>query len=574
VFEVFDKLSGPAGRMGSSLKRTEKQLEDTNRALKVLDRQAAQSRIAKLTDPLEKQRAVLQLQKMDLEGVASGLKTAGLAAGGFATVLGGVATAAAGLALGGVGLGVFGAKFATETLMFKETTMTALEQMTGTQAEADRIFNQALQFAKKTPFETTDVLGGFTSLLGAGFKVDEVGTVFAAIGDAAAASGFDRQVVDRMIIAFSQIKAKGRLQGDEMFQMMEALGRAGVGTRKIYEQIAAVMKVPVDQVAKLQEQGKIDADSAIFGVLKALEARGGGAVGTIMDRQSKTLKGLLSTLSSAPADMFLSMDTKSAPGFQAIKGTVENLTLLFDTSRTSGQRTMEVLDKLFNGVMGRLFGDLAGAQGLERMEKALANVADRLQEAIPDLVRAAGTFVELAVAMGRVLDVALKLSAPVRAVAGAFLGDLGGGNIVEDPSAGYAMADGAAAGVLAGKGQLERATRDLALAGQQAFKDENEIHSPSRVFERYGRYTAEGYAQGVDAGSGGAHESILGLSKALPGALAGGGTTITVTAPITVHASGADLADGGFLAQLKAQVEAALAAALEGAALQGGMVNG
>ncbi len=390
LFNLMDRISGPAKAMKQATGGVAAELDKVNEQLKELDKQAAKTRLEKVTDPLQKQRIQLRLNREELRQQNEKLKAASkgmkemsgsstLAAG----ALGVLAAAGGAIAFKGIEAGMAGAKFATDAMAFRESTLTALRVMTGTEQSAQRILNEALLFAKKTPFSTREVVGGFTQLLGAGFKEDEVTRVFAAIGDAAAASGFDQQVIDRMVLAFAQIKSKGRLMGQEMLQVNEALGRAGVGTSAIYDQMAKVMGKTRSEVMKLQETGGIDADTAIFSIIKALEQKSGGAVGNLMAEQSKTLKGLMTTLASVPEDMFMSFDTGKMPGFTALKGTLQNLVQLFDTTSAKGKELQDALGGLYNTVLSSLFGGFSGADGMARMEVMIDRLVDYLKGITP-----------------------------------------------------------------------------------------------------------------------------------------------------------------------------------------------
>jgi tape measure domain-containing protein len=601
-FRLVNQMSGPAKAMKSDVEKLNDAIEDAGKALKDLDVQAKKTKLEKTVDPLKRQKLQLELNKHALHEQAQALKTAEKAAGGYTLgtdIMSGVIQRAIGgvtaFAAKTVELGVAGAKFATDAIAFKEQTLTALRVMTGTEVSAQRIFGQALEFAKKTPFDTRDVLGGFTQLLGAGFKESEVSTVFAAIGDAAAASGFDQQVIDRMVTAFAQIRAKGRLMGGEMLQVNEALGKAGVGTMAIYDQIGKRMGKTRAEVIKLQEAGGVDADSAIFGIIKALEQKSGGAVGNLMAEQSKTLKGLMSTLASAPGDFFMSMDLTNLPGFESVKGFVSNLVNLFDTGSKSGQRLQEVAGKLYNTVMVGLFGDMGDAGGLATMERITLRIADAVEGALPAirnflaLVKGFGTGLlgglltgmERAGGLSKVMgggpeaarlaedfgqkvgtlatkifglaDAVLFLLQPMVKLAELFGG---GGKPVLDPASasqqgfswGASLTAGLKDGILQNLTGPVNATDLMVAAIKGGYEAGTETHSPSRLFARYGAWATEGWAMGLESGIPGAEAAVDRMVGAADGAevdasgAAGGagarlgGNTIHLTVPLQVLA--------------------------------------
>lgn len=634
LFSLLDRLSGPAKSMQKATGGVATELDKVNEELQKLDRQAAKTRLEKVTDPLQKQRLQLRINRDELRHQQHQLKSATQATEGFSVasmaaggILGNLATGALSMAAGAVqesfSRAVDGAKFVTEALAFKETTLTALKVMTGTEASAQRIFNDALVFAKRTPFETNQVVGGFTQLLGAGFKESEVTRVFAAIGDAAAASGFDTQVVDRMVLAFSQIKAKGRLMGQEMLQVNEALARTGVGTADIYREIGKAMGVSAGEALKLQEAGKIGSDTAIFGILKALEQRSGGAVGNLMAAQSKTLTGLLSTLKSAPQDLVLSMDLTKMPGFDAVKGTVDNLAKALDTTRESGQRLQAALGTLFNSVMAGLFGAVSGEDGLAKMETVINRVSDAVQTLAPfirvglsvlrgfaegmfsaysgaakalGIFNAEGLSTEALEAfgekVGKLAGTVMTLAAPfvlignvINFVRESFssLWDKLSGAASEAKTTGSQIGSGLAEGILSMTPFVSSAALELASAASGAVRKALDIHSPSRVFAEYGAFTAEGFAQGVRGSTGDAADAVEGLGDARPQvrggtrALGAGGVNVPVNVNLILpaNASGdaktfAEQVRDALVHMLPEELPGALQVAFSGLAVEGG----
>lgn len=598
-FRLLNGVSGPAKAMKTDMEKVSDAVKDVDKALKDLDKTQAKTKLEKTTDPLKRQRLQLQLSKHALLEQKQALQSAEKATGGYSLgtdimsgviqrAIGGIASFAAKT----VELGVAGAKYATDAIAFKEQTLTALKVVTGTEAAAQRIFKRANEFADKTPFSDRQVIGGFTQLLGAGFKESEVETVFAAIGDAAAASGFDQQIIDQMTLAFAQIKGAGRLMGQEMLQVQNALGMAGVGRSAIYDEIGKKMGKTRAEVMKLQEAGKVDSDTAIFGIIKALEQKSGGSVGNLMAQQSKTLTGLLSTLSSAPSSFFTKMDLGNLPGFDALKGVVSNLVQLFSVGSKSGQRMQEVLGKLYNTVMVGLFGGLDTSKGLGTMESFALRVADAVDRMLPAIrngialvkgfaagfgegfmksverisnlaslgdtlraedVEAFGKKVgDLASRIFGLADAVLFLLQPLVKVA-----ELFGLNSkpVLDPNAagaqgtswGAALMTGLASGIWSNLIMPVSAIGRVVDAISSTYETGTETHSPSRLFARYGAWATEGWALGLESGipdavgavdglvdaSGGADVEAVGAGGGFGG---GRGVTVYVTVPLTVEA--------------------------------------
>jgi hypothetical protein len=65
-------------------------------------------------------------------------------------------------------------------------------------------------------------------------------------------------------------------------------------------------------------------------------------------------------------------------------------------------------------------------------------------------------------------------------------------------------------GAVTGRGMVD-AISGLAGGVKKVFGDKLEVHSPSRVFQRFGEQTVEGYRQGVDAGAPDAARAVGGM---------------------------------------------------------------
>ncbi len=212
----------------------------------------------------------------------------GAARGGFAALASGAARARAEMAalsssvfnlrnLLIAGAAGYGTKLVLDAASFKENTLIAFETLLGSREEAERMMREAVRFAAGTPFETRDVVDAYQRLLTAGFKPVEIPVVLRGVGDLAAMKGFSKETIDRVLLAFQQIRAKGRLQGEELLQLAEA----GVPLGRVYEVLGRRLGVTAEQARKLQEAGRISADLGIVAVMEALrDSVSGGELGS------------------------------------------------------------------------------------------------------------------------------------------------------------------------------------------------------------------------------------------------------------------------------------------------------
>ena len=272
---------------------------------------------------------------------------------------------------------------ALEPAMFKESTIAGLSVLLKDSQKAEEMYREAVRFAAATPFETRQIVESYQKLLVAGFKETEIPVVLKAVGDLAAIKGFSQETIDRVTMAFGQIQAKGKMQGEEILQLAEA----GVPLGRVYETLAQIYGKNTDEIRKMQEAGKIGADAGIFAVLKVLrDDIGGGKLGAVMDKTSRTLSGMVSTLRSRPFEYL--QELEDTGGFDALKDSISALNAALDPASEKGQKLLAVVKDFGGGLLERLFGPLdeAGVDaimdtligGMERLEGATFGFIDGL----------------------------------------------------------------------------------------------------------------------------------------------------------------------------------------------------
>jgi hypothetical protein len=112
-----------------------------------------------------------------------------------------------------------------------------------------------------------------------------------------------------------------------------------------------------------------------------------------------------------------------------------------------------------------------------------------------------------------------------------------------------------------------KAIMGLGAATVEAFKLVLGIHSPSKVFEQLGAYTAEGYAVGLDGSQARVDQSITGMVRVpSKGGAAGGTPTINLTVQVDATGNDAD----AIARKLADLLPGQLASAFEELALEGG----
>lgn len=199
------------------------------------------------------------------------------AMGASKAIVGGFGIVAA--ALGGVG--VAAVKMSADLQQSK----IAFTTMLGSAAAAETMLSQLAAFAEKTPFEFTGLVESSKKLLAYGYSAQEIIPMLNSIGDAVAAVGGSAEVLDRVTLAFGQMRAKGFVSGEEMRQLAEA----GIPA---WQMLAKTIGKTIPEAMKLAEDKALNADAAIAGMLEQMSGKYGG----MMVKQSNTVTGILSNI--------------------------------------------------------------------------------------------------------------------------------------------------------------------------------------------------------------------------------------------------------------------------------------
>lgn len=351
AFRLLDRASAPAGAIDRALGRAERTLARVDRAsttlgghLGALGRagEASASRVQRAWS-----RVNTTLARVNVGGLQQQL-------------LGLTAAAAPLLGAGFLGKSVLDQAGAREGSLMSLSTLLKTrdqEQVRGAANWIDR-------FADVTPFEDRNVMSAVRQLLGYQFSFPQVKGLSRITGDAASAMGNDPadsaekwSIINR---ALGQIKAKGRLQGDELLQLQEA----GISTD-------AYLKAALGpDYRKRQEKGQISSQQAIKAIVEGMDRDFGGS----MERQATTLFGLASTLKSRPQRLFGRLFDEG--GLDEAKRFMRNLVNLSDFDKEPGRTVLRRMVRSGKKLTDALFGTLAGATEGDRAAATVARLMD------------------------------------------------------------------------------------------------------------------------------------------------------------------------------------------------------
>jgi tape measure domain-containing protein len=203
-----------------------------------------------------------------------------------------------------------------------------LNNLMGSSAAAQEAMNWLITFAKKTPLSLQDTNQAFVELKAYG--IDPMDGSLMSLVDTMAGTGKGMEALDGIIMAFGQANAKGKLQQEEMNQLIER----GI---PIYELLAKVTGKNKDELDKLQQSGKLG-KKVIRDVLDELGRRNRGAA----EAMSRTWKGVISNIGDAWDSIMRSIGRVGV--FDRFKGVAESIKDLFEGLDDSGAISRPLAD--------------------------------------------------------------------------------------------------------------------------------------------------------------------------------------------------------------------------------------
>jgi len=164
-------------------------------------------------------------------------------------------------------------------------TLSLADAMAQAGPKAKELQGWVQQLAIKSPFTQKGAADAFRMGMAYGFTTDEAKRLTQAMTDYSAASGRGEETMGRVTLALGQIKAKGKLAGQEVLQLTEA----GINVNDI---LARSFGKSTQEIVDMRERGLIPAGQAIEAIVAAMEKDYGGAA----EKQATSFSGLLSSL--------------------------------------------------------------------------------------------------------------------------------------------------------------------------------------------------------------------------------------------------------------------------------------
>lgn len=187
-----------------------------------------------------------------------------------------------------------------------EQTRVSFTTFLGDAEKANKVISDLNKFANFTPFDNNQVIKAGKTLLAFNTPLENLKGDLKAIGDISAGTGKD---FNELSTIYGKARIAGTLYAEDINQLVEA----GI---PIIGEFAKQMKVPESQIKKLASQGKIG-----FGQLeKAFQnlTGEGGKFNNLMDAQSKTVGGRISTIKGQLQSVQIALGEALLPTLAAI----------------------------------------------------------------------------------------------------------------------------------------------------------------------------------------------------------------------------------------------------------------
>ncbi|WP_139422106.1 tape measure protein [Chryseobacterium mulctrae] len=222
--------------------------------------------------------------------------------------------------------------FVTELINVRgefQKTEIAFSTMLKSEGKAAALMGEMVDLAANTPFSLQEVSAGAKQLLAFQIPANQVVDTLTRMGNIAAGLGVP---LSRINLVYGQVKAKGKLMGDDLRQFTEA------GIPMVAE-LAKKFNTTTGAITEMVSAGKIgfkDVQDVLFNMTNE-----GGMFFNLMEKQSKSLSGQVSNL----GDTWDQMLNKIGEGQQGIlTDGIQGLTYLVEHYEDVGKAILTLIE--------------------------------------------------------------------------------------------------------------------------------------------------------------------------------------------------------------------------------------
>lgn len=287
------ELKGEIDKLTTSLSTNKSKLESVSSAQARTAQQVKSTyeQIERLSNSYEQNSHAATQNKNANESVVSSLKSG--------------ITAIKGFALGYAGKTLYNALIGSNAEF--EQYLTSFEVLLQSSEKAEKLISDLDKLGAATPFELPDLTKASEQLLAFGTAEEDVMTRLNQLGDLSKGKA---DILERITLAYGRMQAKGKVSLEELNMMTEA----GV---PIIKELANQLNITTDALFSKITKGEIN----IKNINKAMESMTGegGQFFGMMEKQSQTMEGLLSTASD---NINMALRDIGSGAFEALKDEV------------------------------------------------------------------------------------------------------------------------------------------------------------------------------------------------------------------------------------------------------------
>lgn len=206
------------------------------------------------------------------------------------------------------------------------------------------------EFARVSPFVTQELVNYSQQLLGVGLSAERITPLLKDVGNIISSVGGDTQNLGRVLFTLTQIQSIGRLAGQDAMQLQSAL-------IPITKYLATYLGKTTAEVKKLQEQGKISADT----VFAAITAQGKNVEGA-MDKATRNIAGARAILSDT-----ITLMLQRSPALQKIFDDIFKSIVKFSNFLSQDDVSLAIDEFMVS--VGRIY------EGLKPLGEAIADIS-------------------------------------------------------------------------------------------------------------------------------------------------------------------------------------------------------
>lgn len=600
VFELVDRMSAPATAAARSVDRVTQSVDRVTpraaRASTSMQRMGTSSATAgkavgTAAASVRRVPAAATQAAASVSRLSAAMATAKTAASSLGPTFSMLGTAISRLgmaALAGsaaaVAAGFVTARNAVDALTRREAELRSFTALLGgDQAGALQLRGRIDNLADLLGIDPNEVSTGVSRLMTQGFSQVDALRIFQATTDIQALDVTGQMDTSRIVLAMSQIRSNGRLLGEEINQLAEA----GLPMQAILEGIGDAAGISASEVRGMN--GRIDAATAIQGILAGVSRTTGRELGGFAQEASMSLGGMMTRIQTAPERFFRAFADGAGPTSERMRGLASRLVDMLDPDSYAGQELMRMIASGFE----------TAATMVERFITWITNPATKV-ELTAMWIQARTTFAGIADGISTVVGLWQQFGPSISQVASLiYNGMMGLGMgfdlfVVQPISRTIGIVQGVIGALASIPTRMQQLGTDIIMglvrgmqavaslpaqtianAGQgviESLATMLGIRSPSRVMMAMGEDTAEGFAMGIDGGRRGAIAppdiGTLGAGVGAGGLFGAGGASVSI--PIVVNVTGP--ADGQSIGeQIRAVLLPELARAFDGLAVEGGV---